>query len=109
MSEPDLSLTPNQEIILAALRYRRRYGLEIIKAIEESGGKHVRFNSLYPNLKKLEGKGLVTSEWGDDPPDEHTGARRKYYRITGLGLKALDLKQQLIEAVAQWVAKPEGA
>ena len=67
MDDQDLSLTPNQEVILSALRFRKRYGLEIMEAIEKSGGKQIGFNSLYPNLKKLEKKGFVISEWGDEP------------------------------------------
>jgi PadR family transcriptional regulator, regulatory protein PadR len=108
MSDLDLSLTPNQEVILSALRYRKRYGLEIIQAIENSGGKQINFNSLYPNLKKLEKKGFVESQWGDEAPEEHTGARRKYYQITGTGIKALQVKQKLLESVAYWISKPEG-
>ena len=107
MSDLDLSLTPNQEIILSALRFRKRYGLEIIEAIDNSGGKQIGFNSLYPNLKKLEKKGFVKSQWGDEAPEQHTGARRKYYQITGLGIKALEAKQQLLESVAYW-SEPEG-
>lgn len=109
MSKQDLRLTPNQEVILAALRLHRRYGLEILAAIENSGGKQIGFNSLYPNLKKLELKGLVQSEWGDESPEEYSGARRKYYRITAAGLQALDLKQQLLEEVANWNPAMEGA
>ncbi|NEO30859.1 MAG: helix-turn-helix transcriptional regulator [Symploca sp. SIO3C6] len=108
MSDQDLSLTPNQEVILSALRFRKRYGLEIMEAIEKSGGKQIGFNSLYPNLKKLEKKGFVKSEWGEEPPEEHTGARRKYYRITGIGVKALEVKQQLLECVAHWTPEPKG-
>ena len=107
MSDLDLSLTPNQEIILSALRFRKRYGLEIIEAIDNSGGKQIGFNSLYPNLKKLEKKGFVKSQWGDEAPEQHTGARRKYYQITGQGIKALEAKQQLLESVAYW-SEPEG-
>jgi len=108
MSDQNLRLTPNQEVILAALRFHRRYGLEILVAIEKSGGKQIGFNSLYPNLKKLEEKGFVQSEWGDEPPEEHTGARRKYYRITSTGLRALEAKQQLLEGVATWKPEPKG-
>ena len=107
MSDLDLSLTPNQEVILSALRFRNRYGLEIIQAIEKSGGKSIRFNSLYPNLKKLEEKGFVKSEWGSEAPEKHTGARRKYYQITGIGTQALEAKQQLLERVAYWMPKPQ--
>lgn len=109
MSDQNLRLTPNQEIILAALRFQRRYGLEILQAIEQSGGRQIGFNSLYPNLKKLEQKSFVISEWGDEPPETHTGARRKYYRITGTGIQALDAKQQLLESVAAWTAEPQEA
>ena len=109
MSDLDLSLTPNQEVILSALRFRNRYGLEIMEAIEKSGGKLIRFNSLYPNLKKLEKKGFVKSSWGDEAPEKHTGARRKYYQITETGIKALEAKQQLLENVAYWMSEPEGA
>ncbi|MEM1253507.1 MAG: PadR family transcriptional regulator [Cyanobacteria bacterium P01_H01_bin.21] len=108
MGDRNLSLTPNQEIILSALRLRRRYGLEIIEAIENSGGKQIGFNSLYPNLKKLEQKGFITSEWGDESPEEHTGARRKYYRITGIGIQALDTKRQQLEDVAHWNPELKG-
>lgn len=108
MGDQDLRLTPNQEVILSALRFHRRYGLEIMAAIEKSGGKQIGFNSLYPNLKKLEQKGFVKSEWGDEPPEEHTGARRKYYRITGTGAQALDVKQRLLESVAHWMPEPKG-
>ena len=108
MSDLDLSLTPNQEVILSALRFRKRYGLEIIEAIEKSGGKQIGFNSLYPNLKKLEQKGFVKSEWGQEAPEQHTGARRKYYRITSNGTQALEAKQQLLESVAYWMSEPKG-
>ncbi|MEO1093866.1 MAG: PadR family transcriptional regulator [Cyanobacteria bacterium J06638_28] len=109
MSEQDLKLTPNQEVILAALRFRKRYGLEIMEAIEQSGGKQIGFNSLYPNLKKLEQKGFVKSEWGSELPEEHTGARRKYYQITGTGALALEAKQKLLETVAGWMPAPKEA
>lgn len=108
MSDLDLSLTPNQEVILSALRFRKRYGLEIIQAIENSGGKQIGFNSLYPNLKKLEKKGFVKSQWGDEAPEKHTGARRKYYQITEIGIKALEAKQKLLKSVAYWILEPEG-
>jgi PadR family transcriptional regulator, regulatory protein PadR len=109
MKTQNAHLTPNQEIILATLQFRQRYGLEILQAIEQSGGKQIGFNSLYPNLKKLEQKGFVKSEWGNEPPEAHTGARRKYYRITGTGLQAIQAKQQLLEEVAHWTPQPKGA
>lgn len=96
-----------QETILAALRYKSRFGLEILRAIEENGGK-MGFSSLYPNLKKMEKAGLVTSHWGDDEPEEPNGARRKYYTITEQGLAKLLERPQFLEQVSAWGFASEG-
>lgn len=93
-----LDLTLNEEIILNTLMFQERYGLEIINAIAEAskGKKTISFGSLYPTLRKLEKRGFVTSRWGDETPEETTGARRRYYKITGNGLQAIKQKQQFL-------------
>ena len=93
-----LDLTLNEEIILNTLMFQERYGLEIINAITEAskGKKTISFGSLYPTLRKLEKRGFVTSRWGDETPEETTGARRRYYKITGNGLQAIKQKQQFL-------------
>ena len=87
-----MMLTPAEKMILNAVRDQERYGLEIIDAIEKaSGGKRkIGFSSLYPTLKKLEEKGFVVSRWGDETPEELTGARRRYYVITSEGTRAIE-------------------
>lgn len=95
-----LEISQVQETILSALRFRPRYGLEILYAIEASGGKRVGFSSLYPNLKKLEQRGLVISRWPEDPSETGSTARRRYYQITGQGVKALDARQQFLHSLA---------
>ena len=96
-----LNLTLTEEMILNALLFRERYGLEVMKAIAEaSEGKHkIGFSSLYPNLRKLEKRGFVTSRWGDETPEENTGARRRYYQITGSGMAAVKQKQEFLNAL----------
>jgi DNA-binding PadR family transcriptional regulator len=93
-SDDPLDLTPTEEMVLNVV-HRERYGLEIIDVIAKtSGGKRkIGFSSLYPTLKKLEEKGFVTSRWGDETPEELTGARRRYYKITGAGSCALNAKE----------------
>lgn len=83
------SLSALEEDILAALLGRQLYGLQITKAIEQaSGGKRkIAVGSLYPTLRRLEGKGFVQSYW--EGGDERSGARRRYYRISGKGATAL--------------------
>ena len=79
-------------IILRLLLDGDGYGFDIQNRILEiTGEKHgIKETTLYSNIKRLEGGGLVSSYWGD----ETQGARRKYYRITGAGEKML---QQNIE------------
>lgn len=94
-------------IILRVLRDGDNYGYEIIKAISKnSKGKYeLKEPSLYTSLKRLESHKLITSYWGD----ESQGGRRKYYKITVLGIEtynknleawktAKDLIDQLIES-----------
>lgn len=96
-----LDLTLIEEAILNALTFRERYGLEIMDAIAKAsnGDRTIGFSSLYPTLRKLEKRGFVESRWGDEAAEETTGARRRYYKITGSGLQALDKKQQFLEAL----------
>ena len=96
-----LNLTLTEESILNTLLLRERYGLEIMNAIAQAsnGKKKIGFSSLYPNLRKLEKRGFVTSRWGDETPEENTGARRRYYKITGSGIAAVNQKQEFLNTL----------
>ncbi len=85
------SVTPREELVLRALEGAERYSLQIQKAIEEATGRQCRLGVgvLYPVLHKLENKGLIQSRWGDERRDERGGARRRYYKLTDAGAKAM--------------------
>lgn len=72
-------------IILRVLWDGDSYGYEIIKAIAKlSNGKYeLKEPSLYTSLKRLEANKLIESYWGD----ESQGGRRKYYRMTAIGVE----------------------
>lgn len=97
----DLKLTQTQRTILSTLRHHERFGLEILDAIEQCGGKRLGFSALYPNLKKLEEKGFVNSRWEEVPAADNK-ARRKFFKITGLGVRALTFREDFLSDVAQW-------
>ena len=109
-SDNPLDLTPTEEMVLYAVRDRERYGLEIIDAIAKAsdGKRKIGFSSLYPTLKKLEEKGFVTSRWGDETPEELTGARRRYYVIAGLGSRALNAKEMFLRGLGDVMAAMGG-
>lgn len=62
------------------------YGYDLMKAAKLPSG------TLYPMLARLQQEGLVDSEWEAQRPD--TGGRppRKYYRLTGEGLRVARLE-----------------
>ncbi|MEM1239742.1 MAG: PadR family transcriptional regulator [Cyanobacteria bacterium P01_H01_bin.26] len=88
------------EDVLTALLGRELYGLEILDQLNLDRPSELKFGSLYPALNRLEKKGLVSWKWGDEV-DESGGARRKYYKVTGLGVRSLRAVQEYRAALAQ--------
>jgi DNA-binding PadR family transcriptional regulator len=72
-------------LVLAVLSQLRQaqYGYSLRQALA-SRGMSIEEGTLYPLLRRLEGQGLLASEWRieDGPP-------RRYYRITPLGREVL--------------------
>jgi PadR family transcriptional regulator PadR len=95
-----VKLSAIDEDILTVLLGRELYGLEILDQLNLDRPIELKFGSLYPALNRLEKKGLVSWQWGDEV-DESGGARRKYYKVTGLGAKALSTVQQYRISLAQ--------
>jgi PadR family transcriptional regulator, regulatory protein PadR len=93
-------LSAIDEDILTLLLGREFYGLEILDELNPGRPIQLRFSSLYPALNRLEKKGMVSWRWGDEV-DESGGARRKYYKVTGLGASTLSTVQSYRMALAQ--------
>jgi PadR family transcriptional regulator PadR len=73
--------------ILLVLAPGRRYGLEILRYLEEATDLVVTEGTIYPIFARLTKDGLVAAEWvtGEGPHP------RKYYRLTEAGSRQLDL------------------
>jgi PadR family transcriptional regulator, regulatory protein PadR len=81
-------LSAIDEDVLTALLGRELYGLEILDQLNPGRPLEISFGSLYPALNRLEKKGFIEWRWGDEQ-DGSGGARRKYYKVTGLGASTL--------------------
>lgn len=83
--EDHLPLTPLAFEILLALAPGERHGYAIMQAVEERAGGSVSLHAgtLYRALARLVDAGLL--EELDEAPEPDTDARRRYYRLTGLG------------------------
>ncbi len=87
MTNPDLKKGSAELLILSLLEREPRHGYELQKLIALRSRGAVRFNvaSLYPLLYRLEARGWLQGRWV-----ERAGQRRRrYYRLTGEGAKAL--------------------
>ena len=78
-------------LVLGQLR-EPAYGYALVKTLADHGIP-IEANTLYPLMRRLEGQGLLSSEW-----DNGGSKPRKYYRTTDEGARVLD------EVEAQWQA-----
>lgn len=88
-------------LILSLVAERARHGYEILKLMEERSGGVLKFHigSVYPILVRMEKRGWIRGEWGQEP-----GARRRRtYRITSSGRAVLKeqrgLWRELVHAI----------
>ena len=82
-------------MLLALLEERERHGYELARLIEERSEGAISFHvaSLYPTLYRMEEKALLEGRWVEKPGQR----RRRYYRITAAGRKALKSHRSLWE------------
>lgn len=75
------------QVVLSKSTYGYHITQEVLKRSE--GYFQLKEGSLYPALHRLERESLLEAHW----EKAETGRRRKYYRITALGKKALEKKR----------------
>lgn len=73
-------------VLLALLRQGDEgYSVPILEELEERTGRDVAPAAVYIALRRLEARGLLTSELRSAPPEDG-GRERRYYTITPKGL-----------------------
>jgi len=93
-----LPLKSNWFHILVSLVGGEQHGYGIMQDVLERSGGKVRLwpATLYGSLKRLIKEGLI-AESGQRPAPELDDARRRYYKLTPLGRRVLDLERQRLE------------
>ncbi|HAL15554.1 MAG TPA: PadR family transcriptional regulator [Anaerolineaceae bacterium] len=89
-SQPQVPLTPAVFNILLALSDGEKHGYAIMLEVEENTQGEVKMGpgTLYGSIKRMLETGLI-EESGERPDPEMDDQRRRYYRLTGIGNKAL--------------------
>jgi transcriptional regulator len=79
------------------------HGYGIARRIEQVSGNTVSLNqgTIYPALLRLELRKWVKAEWGTS----ETGRRAKFYSLTRLGRKQIDLETENWERIAATMAR----
>lgn len=80
-----------ETLILEIVGQNPSYGYEICQTVagRSQGYFELKEGSLYPALHRLERQKLLASFW-----EEAEGRRRKYYKLTSAGQKALAAKKR---------------
>lgn len=93
-------LRPADLHLLLALAEEERHGYALVQAIEAATGGLIRLDpgNLYRVIKRLLASGMVaeSERRGSAEPGEE---RRRYYRLTPLGRKALAFELRRLEAL----------
>lgn len=102
--EPEefLPLTPAVFHILLALADSERHGYGIMRDIAERTQGAVRMGpgTLYGTIQRMLADGLIVV--ADERPDPaHDNERRRYYRVSDLGLRVTQLEAQRLEQLVR--------
>ena len=98
-----------QVVLLAILRLGDdAYGVSIRREIAERTEREPAPGALYTTLDRLEEKGLVASTYGDPTP-ERGGRAKRYFTVTGAGVRAVARAQRAFQRLMEGLALPGGA
>jgi PadR family transcriptional regulator, regulatory protein PadR len=93
-----------EELVLltVGVLYNDAYGVAVMDEIEKQTGRSLNISAVHAVLKRLEEKGLVTSQMSD-PTNERGGRRKRIFTLTAAGRKALteanELRNQLYNQI----------
>ena len=90
-------------ILRTLTRNGELHGYEIAESIERISNEvlQVEEGSLYPALQRMLLKGWVKAEWGVTSENR----RARYYRLTPLGRRQMELEVSQFERVMQAIAR----
>lgn len=81
-------------LLLVGILEEEAYAYHIARVFEDETGRKVSIGATHSALKRLEGKGFLSSSMSD-PFDERGGRRRRIFKVTAYGVKTLKEAQAL--------------
>lgn len=109
MISRELIAASTRPLVLAVLSKGESYGYSIIQQVRELSGGELEWSEgmLYPVLHRLEQEKLIVGRW----KESESGRKRKYYRVSASGGRAMAAERQQWLAVhdtltSLWESKP---
>ena len=95
-------LTPAVFHILLSLVDGEKHGYAIMKDVETQTSGQIKMGpgTLYGSLKRMQAAGLI-EESGNRPDPKMNDERRRYYRLSGLGLNVVKSESQRLAELVQ--------
>jgi PadR family transcriptional regulator, regulatory protein PadR len=103
-----------EELVLLTIGilYKQAYGVAVMDEIEKQTGRSLNISAVHAVLKRLEEKGLVTSEMSE-PTSERGGRRKRVFLLTASGKRALEeaneMRNQLFNQIPKVALRFHGA
>jgi PadR family transcriptional regulator, regulatory protein PadR len=93
-------------LVLALLDQGDRHGYDLARLIEQRSRGEISFHaaSLYPTLYRMEERGLIDGRWVEKAGQR----RRRYYRLTAAGRKALARQRSVWESFFHALSRVAG-
>ena len=96
-------------VLLAVLRQDgEAYGVPVRDEIRRRAGRSLTLGTVYKTLMRLEAKGLLATRTSAPEP-RRGGRRRKLYRLTALGRRALQRTLATLDRMADGLPIPSTA
>ncbi|MEM9720910.1 MAG: helix-turn-helix transcriptional regulator [Bacteroidota bacterium] len=102
MKEATLGEFEELVLLMVAAQHDEAYGVGILEALEEKLDRKLRISAIHVTLKRMEGKGYVSSRFGGIT-SQQGGRRKKFYVITALGKRMLDQQYMLRNGIYQQI------
>jgi len=91
-------------VLLALVQLEdRAYGVTVRQEIQIRAKRDVSIGAVYATLERLEAKGYAKSSMGE-PTKERGGRSKRFFRITGHGVRALNLTHQTLQRMTEGLA-----
>jgi DNA-binding PadR family transcriptional regulator len=90
-----------QLVMFAVLRLDDdAYGASVREELQDRAARDVSPGAIFTTLERLEARGLVTSKYGEPTP-ERGGRRKRFYRLTAEGRRALARSFDTVKRMAR--------